>query len=123
MVNFCTYALLYSNKFCLIILLVVLIDVIGSMELINSMEFVVLWPSRVIEAGSNCAIYDIPEAFFIMRVGVEVSKLHVISCVHHFKCFFGIKFMESSDKDIEIFGLGSDFVRQDSFNFCFVLFV
>ena len=89
MVNFCTYALLYSNKFCLIILLVVLIDVIGSMELINSMEFVVLWPSRVIEAGSNCAIYDIPEAFFIMRVGVEVSKLHVISCVHHFKCFLG----------------------------------
>ena len=39
--------------------------------------FVVFWPWRRIEVGSNCAFYDIPEGLFVMRLGVEVRKLHV----------------------------------------------
>ena len=36
---------------------------------------------------SNHAVYEIPEAFSAMSLGVEVIKLHVRYCVYHIKCF------------------------------------
>ena len=39
--------------------------------------------------GSNCVVDDIPKFFSAMRLEVGVSKLHIRSCAHHFKCFFG----------------------------------
>ena len=49
----------------------VVIDVRGSMKLVKSKEFVVFWPWRRIEAGSNCVVSDIPEALSAMRLGVD----------------------------------------------------
>ena len=79
--------LFYYRKFSLIFLIVVVNDVRRSMKLIKSKEFVVLWPWSRIEAGYNCAVYDIPGDFSAMRLGVEVRKLYVWSCVHYFKYF------------------------------------
>ena len=61
--------------------MVVVIDLIGYMKLVKSKEFLMFLLWRRIEAGSNCAVYDIPEDFSTTRLGVEVVKLHVISCV------------------------------------------
>ena len=46
---------------------------------------------------SKCAVYDISLDFYTIRLGVDVSKLHVRSCVHHLKCFSEMNFTESSD--------------------------
>ena len=46
--------------------------------------------------GSSCEVNEIPEGFYSMRIGIEVRKLHVRSCVHHFKLFLVMKFMERS---------------------------
>ena len=69
-----------------------------------------------IYAVSNCAVYEIPEAFSAMSLGVEVSKLHVRSCVHHLRCFLEMNFMESSDYYDDNSGLVSYFVCQYYFN-------
>ena len=55
-----------------------------------------------------------------MRIGVEVRKLHVSTCVYHFKCFSKIKFMDSSNQDVERSGFGSDSLRQYFFD-CFLV--
>ena len=56
-----------------------------------------------------------------MRFIIDVSKLHVWSCIHHFNCFSGVRFMESSDKDIKRSGLESEPIRQHYFNCCLVV--
>ena len=52
-----------------------------------------------------------------MRLGVEVSKLHVLYCIYHFKCFSKMRFMERSDQKVERPDLRSDCVRQNSLSF------
>ena len=66
-------------------ILLVVVDVIVSMKMVKLKEFVVFWTWRRIEADSNHGFYDIPETFSAIRLGVEVSKLHVRSCVCHLK--------------------------------------
>ena len=65
-----------------------IIDVGGYIKPVKAKEFVVLLPYRRAEAGSNCAVYDILEDFSAMRLGVEVSKLHVRTCVSHLNYFW-----------------------------------
>ena len=74
--------------FCLIILFVVIIDVSGYMEIFKENEFVVFWPWWRIEEDYNSAVNDISETFYSMRLGVEVSKLHVWYCIYHFEFFW-----------------------------------
>ena len=50
-----------------------------------------------IELDTNGTINDILEIFSAMRFGIEVSKLHICSCVHNLKWFSEMKFMEISD--------------------------
>ena len=88
--------LLYSREFFLIILLAVVIDTRGTMKLIKTKEIVMFRPWRRIEAGSNCAVNKITQAFSTTRLGVEASKLHVRSCVHHLKCFMDMNFTDRS---------------------------
>ena len=73
------------------------------------------------EEDSNIAVYDIHEAFPTMRLGVEFSKLHIRTCVNPLKYVSNMDFMERSDQEVEGSGLGSDYLRQDSFNFCLVI--
>ena len=80
-------ALFYSPKLHIIILLAVVIDTRGTMKLIKTKEIVMFRPWRRIEAGSNCAVNEITQAFSTTRLGVEASKLHVRFCIDHFKYF------------------------------------
>ena len=116
-------ALFDSHGICLIIILLVVIDIIGSIKLINSKYFVSLITCRIIERGSNCVLYDIPEAFSTMRLGVEVRKLHIIYCVHHYKCFSEIQLIDSSDKDVGRSILVSYSVLQYFYNCCLVIII
>ena len=75
----------------------VVIDVRVSMKLIKLKDFLVFLPYSRIEAGSNHAVYGIPGGFSTMMLVFEFSKFHVRYCVHHFKCFLNMKFMEISD--------------------------
>ena len=59
----------------------------GSTKLIKSKEFIVFWYWDIIEARSNCMVNEISEYFSVMRLGVEVSKFHIRSCVHRFNFF------------------------------------
>ena len=63
-------------SFRLIFLLVIIIDVSGSVKIFKMKYFVAFLPWWRIEAYSNCAVDDIPENFSAMKLGVEVNKLH-----------------------------------------------
>ena len=68
-------------------------------------------------------VYDIPGDFSAIGLGVEVRNLHVRSCVHHFKCFSNMEFMDISDQDVERSSLESDSILQDYFNCCLVFLI
>ena len=42
-------------------------------------------------------VNNITETFSAMRFGVDISKLHVLCCVHHVKYIADIYIMESGD--------------------------
>ena len=78
-----------TQNFCLIILPMVIIDVRGSMKLLNEKLCSVFWNLGRIEADLNRAANELPETFSIMRIGVEVSKLHVRYFIYHFNFLEG----------------------------------
>ena len=82
------------------------------MKLAQMKKLIVKWSWGRIESGADDTINDILETFSATRFRIEVSKLHVWSCVHNFKYFSEVKFIESSDKYIKRSGLGSDFIHQ-----------
>ena len=53
-----------------IVLLVVVVDVRGSMKLVKSEDFVVFLPWRRVEAGSSGTVNKISEAFYSMGLVV-----------------------------------------------------
>ena len=54
------------------------------------------------------------ENFSAIRIGVDISKWHVWSFVHHFKYLMDMNLKYISDKDIKGTDLGSDPVFQSS---------
>ena len=68
------------------------------------------------EADSNVTFIKLPEDVSVMGIVVQVSKLHIISCIHHFKYLSEMKFIENIDQDLERYVLVIDYVQQDSFN-------
>ena len=64
-----------------------------SMEPVKEKGFVMVGAWWREEAGTNCAINNTPDAFSYMGFVVDVSKLHVWSCVHHIKLFKKVMLM------------------------------
>ena len=52
------------------------------MKPVEIKEFVVVLTCRTVKSVSNHTVYEIPDAFSAMSLGVEVSKLHVRTCVY-----------------------------------------
>ena len=58
-----------------------------------------------------------------MRLGVDIRKLNILSCVYHVKCLAEMKLVYSSDKDFEDNVMGNDPVFQDYDYCCLVISV
>ena len=78
------------------------------------------WTWCRIELDTNLPVKDTPETFFTMGFGVDISNLHIWSCVHHFKCLVETKLMYIINQVINKPGLGSDPVFQGYF-YCFLV--
>ena len=89
----------------------------------DRLVFLMYWPWLRIEADYNRAVNKISELFSAMRLGVEVIMWHVWSCVYHLKCLSGLKHVYLSDQDIKRYGLRSDYICQDSFNYLLVVII
>ena len=87
----------YFGLFDLPFLLFLTIDVSWPTKLAQTKNLIVKWSWGRIESGTCGTISDISENFSAMRFRIEVNKLHVWSCIYHFKCFSDMNFMESSD--------------------------
>ena len=71
---------------------------------------------------SDCTVNNTPKTLASMEFGVEVIKLHVLSCVHHFKCFAKVNLMESGDGYFYRTALNFYSTFQDSF-YCLIIFL
>ena len=113
----------HFSLFDITFILLLTIDVIWLMKLDQTSFLIVKWYWGRIEPGANGMINEISDNFSAMSFIIEVSKLHVWSCVHHFKYFSEVKLLESSDYDIKRSGLGSDYICHYYFNCWLVVFV
>ena len=81
------YNCLHWKKNCLTFLPFLAIYLSWIMKLAQKKLLIVKWSWRSIELGADGMISDISETFSDMRFRIKFNKLHVWSCVHHFKYF------------------------------------